>query len=141
MEWVYNDGGRADAGYRGEAGDCACRALSIATGMGYQEAYDLINRFAKTERVGKRKKSISSARKGVYTATFRRIMESLGWKWEATMRIGTGCRTHLKADELPKGHIICNVSRHFVAVVDGVINDTYDCSRGGTRCVYGYWYQ
>jgi len=26
-----------------------------------------------------------------------------------------------------------------VAVIDGVINDTYDCSREGTRCVYGYW--
>jgi hypothetical protein len=24
-------------------------------------------------------------------------------------------------------------------VIDGVIHDTHDCSRGGTRCVYGYW--
>jgi hypothetical protein len=31
------------------------------------------------------------------------------------------------------------VSRHAVAVIDGVIHDTYDCSRGGKRCVYGYW--
>jgi hypothetical protein len=23
--------------------------------------------------------------------------------------------------------------------VDGIINDTYDCSREGTRCVYGYF--
>lgn len=141
MEWVYDDGGRAEAGYKGTAGDCGCRALSIATGMGYKEAYDLINEYAKKERTGKRKKGISSARNGVYTATYRRIMDGLGWKWKATMRIGSGCTTHLRAEELPKGRIICNVSKHFVAVVDGVIHDTYDCSRDGTRCVYGYWFK
>jgi hypothetical protein len=56
------------------------------------------------------------------------------------MAIGSGCKVHLKADELPKGTIIANVSGHFVCVIDGVIQDTYDCSRGGTRCVYGYYY-
>ena len=24
-------------------------------------------------------------------------------------------------------------------MIDGVIHDTYDPTRGGTRCVYGYW--
>ena len=65
-------------------------------------------------------------------------MQSLGFKSVATMGIGTGCKVHLKADELPKGRIICNLSRHYCAVVDGVINDTYDPSRGETRCVYSY---
>ena len=26
------------------------------------------------------------------------------------------------------------------AVIDGVVNDIYDGTRGGSRCVYGYWY-
>ena len=55
------------------------------------------------------------------------------------MKIGQGCKVHLDADELPTGTIICSVSRHLVTVVDGIINDTYDCSREGTRCVYGYF--
>ena len=55
------------------------------------------------------------------------------------MFIGSGTTVHLKADELPKGRIICNVSKHYTAVVDGVIQDTYDPSRRGTRAVYGYW--
>jgi hypothetical protein len=55
------------------------------------------------------------------------------------MEIGKGCKVHLRADELPKGKIICSVSRHLVAVIDGVINDTHDCSRDGNRCVYGYY--
>lgn len=69
----------------------------------------------------------------------KKYLAALGWKWVATMGIGGGCKVHLKADELPSGTIICRVSRHYVAVVDGVINDTYDCSRGGTRCVYGHY--
>ena len=63
----------------------------------------------------------------------------LGFEFVATMTIGSGCKVHLKAEELPKGTIICRVSNHYVTVIDGVINDTYDCSRNGTRCVYGYW--
>ena len=55
------------------------------------------------------------------------------------MRIGTGCKVHLKSDELPIGRIIVRLSKHVCAVIDGVINDTYDCSREGTRCVYGYY--
>ena len=32
------------------------------------------------------------------------------------------------------------LSKHITAVVNGVIHDTYDPSRGGSRCVYGVWY-
>ena len=55
------------------------------------------------------------------------------------MKIGSGCRVHLRERELPSGRLIVSVSRHMVAVIDGVIHDTHDPSRGGTRCVYGYW--
>ena len=141
MNWIFNDGGRAESGYKGTTGDCACRAISIATGMNYKDVYKMINEYAKKERTSKRKKTISNARTGVYIHTFKKIMRDLGWQWKPTMQIGSGCHTHLKAEELPKGTIICNVSRHYVAVIDGVINDTYDCSRDGNRCVYGYWYK
>lgn len=30
-------------------------------------------------------------------------------------------------------------SKHLTCVKDRVLYDTYDCSRDGTRCVYGYW--
>lgn len=54
MEFVFNDGGRADAGYKGTTGDCVCRAISIITGKSYKEVYDNINRLAKSERLGKK---------------------------------------------------------------------------------------
>jgi hypothetical protein len=66
-------------------------------------------------------------------------MQSLGFKWTATMHIGSGCKVHLKSNELPKGRLICNLSKHYTAVIDGVVHDIYAPSRNGTRCVYGYW--
>ena len=30
LPWVYDDGGRAAAGFKGEAGDCGTRAVAIA---------------------------------------------------------------------------------------------------------------
>lgn len=139
MYFKYNDGGRKLAGYKGDANDCVVRSIAIATGKPYKEVYDEINELAKTERTGKRKKGKSNSRTGVYKNTIKRYMTSLGWKWVPTMFIGSGCKVHLKKDELPMGRIICNLSKHHVAMIDGVINDTHDCSRDGTRCVYGYW--
>ena len=56
------------------------------------------------------------------------------------MGIGTGCRVHVNPEELPKGRLILNLSRHLTTMIDGVVNDTYDCSREGTRCVYSFYY-
>ena len=57
------------------------------------------------------------------------------------MQIGSGCKLKLSEAELPKGGIISRVSRHICAVIDGVLYDTYDCSRDGSQCVYEYWIQ
>jgi len=137
--WVYDDGGRAAAGFKGQAGDCVCRAVAIVTGKPYSEVYKLINEVAATERRSKRQRGKSSARTGVRKATTRRLMERLGWTWTPTMKIGQGCRVHLSTDELPAGRLVVAVSRHVVAVINGVVHDTHDPSRGGTRCVYGFW--
>lgn len=135
----FDDGGRAAAGYRGKAGDCVVRAIAIATGREYQEIYERVNAAALHERTGTRKRGKSNARTGVYRSSIKRVMKSLGWVWTPTMQIGSGCTVHLRADELPTGRLVVSVSKHLTAVIDGVIHDTHDCSRRGTRCVYGYW--
>jgi hypothetical protein len=137
--WEPNDGGRVAAGYRAaNVGDCVTRSIAIATGKPYAEVYAALNVAAKAERP-RRGRSRSSARDGVYSRTARKYLESIGWKWTPTMGIGTGCKVHLKADELPGGRLIVTVSKHWTAVVDGIIQDTFDPSRNGTRCVYGYF--
>jgi hypothetical protein len=133
----YNDGGRSEAGYVGKAGDCSTRSISIATGIPYQDVYDQLNALCKTNRTSRVQRD--SARNGVGMPVIHRYMKSLGWQWTPTMQIGSGCRVHLAPEELPSGRLVVRVSKHLVAVIDGVIHDTSDCSRAGTRCVYGYW--
>ena len=43
MEYVYDDGGRKEAGFRGGADDCVCRSISIATGASYLDVYKSLN--------------------------------------------------------------------------------------------------
>jgi hypothetical protein len=138
--FVYADGGRADTGRRGSGGDCVTRAIAIASGQDYQQVFDGLRLAVERERPrrgGKR----STVSNGVKGPTLRRYMASLGWEWTPTMQIGSGCKVHLRADELPSGRLVVQVSGHVCAVIDGVVHDTHDPSRGGTRCVYGYWQQ
>lgn len=128
MKFQFDDGGRSKY-FKGQVGDCGVRALAIASGNDYKETYNLVKKI-----VG------YSPRNGIQLKDFRFLDKKLGYKWVACMKIGSGCKVHLRDGEIPmKGSIICSVSRHYVAVIDGVIHDLYDCSREGNRCVYGYW--
>lgn len=133
MKWIYDDGGRSKY-YKGHTGDCVCRAISIGTGKDYKEVYNLVNSYSKDDE------SNSHARTGVSKDLVYKILTDLGWNWIPTMYFGKGCKVHLKEDELPKDKtIIARLSKHLTCIVDGVIHDTYDPSRNGNRCVYGYF--
>lgn len=137
----YDDGGRAAAGFRGDAGDCVARAIAIAAELPYADVYARLAAETGAQRAGKRGKKPASARNGISTSRkwFKDYMTEIGLTWTPTMAVGQGCQVHLRADELPPGRLIVAVSKHYTAVVDGVIHDLADCSREGTRCVYGYW--
>ena len=156
MEFIFNDGGRAAAGYKGHTGDCVARAIAIASGLPYQEVYDTLASGNKTQRQGKSR----SAKNGKKTAAhginvtrkwFKDQMKAWGFEWIPTMGIGTVCKVHLADGELPMGRLVVSVSRHYTAVIDGVIHDTYSPTRtthyyennqlvrSSERCVYGYW--
>lgn len=143
--WSYDDGGRKLAGFRGDAGDCVVRAIAIAAELPYLQVYGALGDGARDlkerrMRLGRRTLHKStSPRDGVPRPVYTEYMRRLGWTWTPTMGIGTGCRVHLRASELPPGRLVVAVSKHLVAVVDGIVRDTYDCTRLGTRCVYGYW--
>jgi hypothetical protein len=172
MKYQFNDGGRAAAGFKGIAGDCVTRAIAIVSGRPYAEIYAALSEIEGNRRKSKRVKlaAVASARNGVFTKRkpFKDYMASIGFKWTPTMHIGSGCKVHLRADELPSGKLIAVVSGHYTAVIDGVIQDTHNPSeRGATiysasypadllpkgarklpngawaykpeRCVYGYW--
>lgn len=128
MNFVYNDGGRSKYFTAKNVGDCATRAIANATGLDYKLVYKALCKYA-----GK------SVRNGCPKNADKKLLTELGWNWVATMHIGSGCQTHLDERDLPYGTIIVAVSAHLTCVKDHTIYDTYNCSRGGTRCVYGYW--
>lgn len=155
-DFVKDDGGRALAGFKGEAGDCVCRSIAIVTGLPYKQLYAALAEAQGSQRLTKHhKKAQRSARNGITTSRkwFKDFMKERGFKWVPTLKVGEGCKVHLDAKELPAGKLVVAVSRHYTAVIDGVIHDTSDPRREpatfmtsygvaqmtGGRCVYGYW--
>ena len=169
MQFVFDDGGRSAAGFKGSTGDCVTRTIAIASGRPYAEVYAALAKGTGTQRAGKRGKRAATAREGINTTRkwFKDYMLSLGFVWTPTMLIGSGCKVHLEKGELPNGRLVVHVSRHCTAVIDNVIHDTYNPQRDksysfepdygqalkpnqgrnengiwteiGGRCVYGYW--
>lgn len=130
VAYQFNDGGRAAAGFTGRTGDCVVRAIASATQRPYQAVYaDFKALLGKGD----------SPRNGVLPSTYKAYLLAAGWHWHPTMQFGKGCTVHLNARELPHGILIVRLSKHLTIVVDGVIHDTHDPSRGGKRCVYGYF--
>lgn len=124
---MYSDGGRSKYFKADSVGDCVTRAVAIATGKDYLEVYNEIKTLS-----GK------TPRNGVDNKTVKKYLKE--FPFTALVTIGSGCKVHLKETELPKeGTYILSLSRHLACYKDGVLYDSYDSSRGGARCVYGYW--
>lgn len=124
-DYKHDDGGRSKT-RTGLTGDCAVRALAIVTGMDYEEAYKLC------------RQNGFKARSGMMRKDYNRVLESLGYVW-VPEQAAKG-RQRLKLHEV---YVTCiaRVSKHYVAVVDGVVLDNHDSRRieRAGRCVYGRW--
>lgn len=124
MKYRYNDGGQIRAL---KSGYCATRALCIAAGISWQDAENLLKDFSK-----KGKKGNAAISSGVYKEDFDAAISTLGYKWQAAPKFqGRKAR----AADL-EGVVIARQAKHFTAVIDGVVNDIWDCSH---KMVYGYW--
>ncbi len=150
LGFTETDGGRKLAGYKGNVSDCVTRAVAIVAAIkdkawpdeAYQQAYDRIYELNQECFDRMRKKHRKAAPKPydyTYKKVTKQIMKERGGQWEPTMEIGSGCKVHLRADELPSGLLVVSVSKHVTVIHDHVILDTHNPDRKGTRCVYGYW--
>lgn len=139
IDFVYDDGGREAAGFKGHAGDCVVRALTIANDEDYGVVYSELHEANRAARPKGSKAKTSPRDGGTSRKVYDAWLADKGWTWHPTMAVGSGCTVHLTAAELPPGRVIVRLSKHLAAVIDGVLHDTGDCSRDGTRCVYGYW--
>jgi hypothetical protein len=143
MLHIYNDGGRAEAGYKGKTGDCVCRAIAIAGNFPYQMVYDRLAEGNASQRITKHSKPSTA---GVRTALhginvkrkwFKELMADLGFTWQPTCQIGLGAAP---ISSLPtEGRLIVVFRRHYAALINGELHDTWDATYGRDRVVYGYW--
>lgn len=125
--YILNDGGREAAGFKGSAGDCAARAMAIALQKDYKECYQELAE-AHKERTGKK-----TAREGIYKDTMTKVLKGHGWHWHPAPNIRGRKAKHY---DMPKGRVIARMARHYSAIIDGSIHDTWDCSN---KMIYGYW--
>lgn len=125
--YIYTDGGRADAGFKGVAGDCAVRAMAVALGLDYKACYQELAQ-AHKERTGKK-----TARDGIYKETFSEVLGKRGWVWHTAPKFDG---RKARASDMPKGRVIVRMSKHYAAVVDGAVHDSWDSTH---KMVYGYW--
>ena len=135
MKFIYNDGGRSKYFKASNVSDCVCRALCNTTGVDYKVMYDLINKISKLEKRNK----TSNARNGVFKDSYKKILKALQAQEIKVQEFGSSNKCHLCDEDLidyKNGKYILSLSHHFSSLIDGVLVDTYDCSRDGDRQVY-----
>lgn len=129
MNFKYNDGGRSKYFKASRVGDCSVRAIAIATNQDYKQVYNDL----------KKLNNGVSCRNGTPKEVSKKYLLSKGWIWVGiNRRDGDYCRLSEEFFSNNKTYI-ASVSKHLTAIVNGVINDTYDCSKDGERTVYGYY--
>lgn len=120
MDYKYNDGGRASTGNLNETNDCVARALSIVMGPNsYGLARIMVEPLKRAEGVD------------VLATEFMHLTYGLGFVY-AQAPVGK-----FKIADLPKDEtFIAHTHTHVSAVVNGVVNDTYDPRE---ETLKGYW--
>lgn len=131
IEFIYDDGGRAEAGFKGDAADCVTRAIAIATGIGYKQVRkELMKRQAEWRATGSRKakrQTSNSVRNGCHKEVYEPYLDSLGWEKKSLSSV----RAKMTAEDMPSGTVIAYVQRgrrgHLATMIDHVVHDSWDC--------------
>ena len=125
MRYAKDDGGREIAGYKGSGvGDCVPRAICIANGLKYRETRGHLDKLNMEMSGG----LDTSTQNGTSTPVSHKFLSDRGW--EVVLTKGQ----YLK-DIPQKGTYIACLTRHYVAVIDGVVRDTWDSRKSKrTKC-------
>jgi len=141
MNFIFNDGGRKEAGYKGTAGDCSARAMAIALELDYKAVYQELAQANKDH--GKAKSARNGTSKEIYSEVLKR--HGWVWVWAPTFKVLEGYKNSegkvlfgrkAKCKDMPTGTVIARQAGYHVAVINGMAQDTWDCSE---KMVYGYW--
>ena len=122
MKYKYNEGGRGEH-YKGLVGDCVTRAITIATELPYDVVYnalfDIAKNYKGNSKLAKRIRQRPSPRNGCYNEVSGEFLKALNIK---------EVRSKLKINNpmFYEGRYIVYVRRHYIAIIDGVVHDTWD---------------
>ncbi len=123
--WVATDAGRSQSARPRQKNDCTVRALAVAKGMQYDDAYDLLAEAGRKCGRGFEFKDWISKQPWARKISFPAI------KGQRRMNPSTF------VEKFPKGVFICRVAKHVFAVRDGVVYDTFE--NAPDRCIYMAW--
>jgi len=148
----FNDGGRAAAGFTGSSGDCVVRAIAIATGKSYREAHNALQNGLRHQIEIERRQGLEygfahqtkqkpTPLTGLTSKVYGPYLKWLGWEYVHKPPKADGKPLRLQPRLMPKGRLIVQVSRHLVAVIDGVIHDTYYSALRGRRPIQGWYFR
>jgi hypothetical protein len=136
LPFKYNDGGRKKAGFKGTTGDCVTRAIAIALKQPYAEVYEWVNvlcaySFTANKRRREEEDEPSYAHNGPYLMDIMPGLNNRGWRYY----VARG--KEMTLDQIPRGRIVARVKNkdmegfHLMAIVNGVIHDTFDWQTRG----------
>lgn len=136
LAFEKTDGGRLDAGFKGSAGDCATRAITLYTGENYRTIYNELTHLTRKLTGGFDR----SVRDGVGLPTFYHYMTQT---LEATPMLTPG--SYFTADAIPDGPLIAVLPRHFVFVENHTVFDAWDSrhssrTKNGANRLLGFFY-
>lgn len=127
--YVHDDGGRSDARYKGDTGDCAVRAISILTGIPYADVYGRMAACMKRAGFAASGNAYRQRpRRGLKPAISARALQDLVKASYGLHRVkfDRGPRpTYSEAWTLHGNCLVCT-AKHIAAIVDGNLRDTFD---------------
>lgn len=113
---------------RSTKGDCVIRALAIASGRTWREAFDVLCNKAR---------ELYDIPNGA--GTYEVVFKDLGYEQEKRGRVAKGTRRETAKGFALKhktGTYILSLANHLTCVKDGKIRDAWNC---GDKCVYKVW--
>lgn len=108
--------------------DCVKRAFALASGKPYKEVSAELNRLKKK----------TGAKYFNYKSNWKVYVKLQGWQKMSFPAVKGVPRMNGErfCERYPKGTYVLSMACHLTAVVDGVIYDTWNCSK---KCVYNAW--
>lgn len=127
--YTYDDGGRSDAGFKGDTGDCAVRAIAILTRTPYADVYERMAACMRIAGYGASGNAYRQRpRRDLKPAISARDLQNLVKTSYGLHRVklGHGPRPTYSEGWALHGDCLVGTARHVAAIVDGDLRDTFD---------------